>query len=384
MRTLILPISSLFILLALLGCGNKKGSGSSSISGTIEGAEGSTIYFQKMDGREFKFIDSARIEKDGSFRMSNPAGKKDLYFFGFNRSKRMVLITDSTQNIELVVDSSELGRSIDRVEGSKDTRLLYEYYADLFPLKERMDSLQRELRRGGRSQELKQAVQGTQKEVEEMTRSFVKENSNSPAIIPALSSISAKENIDLLRSSYENLKESMGHSPYLSHLGRKVKQVQARKQQANRRQKAQKERNKLLQKGKEAPDISLKTPKGNVKPLSDLEGNVVLIDFWASWCKPCIKTVPKLRKLYDEYSGEGFEIYGVSLDKKKKSWVNAIEKYEMDWVHVSDLKYFNSAAAQKYKIKSIPFTVLVDREGKIIARGLRGQELVQKIEEVMG
>jgi peroxiredoxin len=140
----------------------------------------------------------------------------------------------------------------------------------------------------------------------------------------------------------------------------------------------------MLKKGKDAPDIRLKTPEGNVKPLSSLEGKVVLVDFWASWCKPCIRTIPKLKKVYKKYNDQGFEIYGVSLDKKRKSWEKAIDKHGMNWVHVSDLKYFNSAAAQKYKIKSIPFTVLVDRDGKIIASGLRGQELVEKIEEVMG
>lgn len=376
-----------FILLPLLlsstSC-QDQGMEGPSISGTIEGAEGSTVRFMKMDGNKFQAVDSAEIGKDGSFSMKNPADKMDLYFFGFGRSKRMVLITDSTQSIELKLDSADLGEKVEEVKGSKDTRLLYEYFEDLGPLRKRMDSLRGQLRQGQRSPELKKAYQKTQEKIGSITRSFVKEHPNSPAIIPALSSIDAKKNIDLLKKSYKNLEEPLSHSPYLSHLGKKIKQVQARKQKSNRRKKAQKERKKLLKKGKEAPDIRLKTPEGNVKPLSDLKGQVVLIDFWASWCKPCIKTIPKLRKLYSKYADQGFEIYGVSLDKKKSSWVNAIEKHEMDWVHVSDLKYFNSAAAQKYKVNSIPFTVLVDQEGKIIASGLRGPELVQKIEEVMG
>ncbi len=379
-KLIILP----FLFQLLTACGGGNGDDAPGISGTINGAEGSMVYFQKMQGKSFKKVDSAQLGKDGSFSMKNPAGKKDLYFLGLDRTSRMVVITDSSEHLHIKVDSADLGKRVKKVEGSKDTRLLYEYYADLQPLRERMDSLQQLFRSGQRTQEVKKAMKDARKEVERMTREFVNAHPNSPAIIPALSSINAKKNVDLLKKSYKNLKKSLDHSPFLAHLGQKVKQVQAKERQQKQRKKMRKERQKLLKKGKEAPDLALKTPKGNVKPLSELEGKVVLIDFWASWCKPCIKELPKLKEVYKKYNDKGFEIYGVSLDKKKKSWTRAIEKYNMDWVHVSDLKFWNSAAAQKYKVKSIPFTVLVDRDGKIIASGLRAHELEKKLKEVMG
>ncbi len=384
MRAIIHILSPLFLILSACG-GSQNSVEGPSISGTIEGTEGGTVYFQKRSGKGFVALDSSKLKSDGSFAMSNPAGSLDFYFLSLNGNKRMVLITDSTSSIKLTVDSARLGESVRSIEGSEHTELLYRYFSDLRPLKERMDSLRGRIRGGDRSKELQKEVRSTQKEIRDMTVAFVKDHPNSPAIIPALSSVNPRKHIDLMKSSYKNLKNGpLEGSAFLANLAKKIQQVQAKERQREQKKKQAKARKKLLKKGKDAPDISLKTPKGNVKSLSSLEGQVVLIDFWASWCKPCLKTIPKLKKLYKKYNDQGFEIYGVSLDKKKKDWVKAIEKYDMNWVHVSDLKYFNSAAAQKYNIRAIPFTVLVDKNGKIIASGLRGQELVKKIEEVMG
>ena len=386
MRAIFYLLSPILLLTSACGAGGQ-GSGTEgpSINGTIQGAGGSTVHFQKREGKGFVSLDSAKLDAEGSFSMPNPAGDLDYYFLNLDRSKRMVLITDSSSSVRLTVDSTDFGNTLEEVEGSEHTELLYQYFEDLDPLKKRMDSLKKIIRGGKRNKELQTAFQDTRKAIEDLTVEFVEKNPNSPAIIPALGSINPRSNIDLLKDSYKNLKDGpLKGSPYLAHLNNKIKQVQAKERQMKRRKQQQKERQKMLKKGKEAPDISLKTPQGKVKSLSSLEGKVVLIDFWASWCKPCIRTIPKLKKVYDRYADQGFEIYGVSLDKKRQSWTKAIDKYGMDWIHVSDLKYFNSAAAQKYKVRSIPYTVLVDREGEIIATGLRGQELVKKIEEVMG
>ncbi len=386
MRSILFILSP--VLCLLNGC-SSGGPGNEiegpSISGTVNGAGGSTIHFQKRDKKGFVSLDSVKLDAEGNFSLINPAEGMDFYFLNLDRSKRMVLITDSSKSVRLSLDSAEWGESIDKIEGSEATKELYGYFEKIAPLKERMDSIRKVVRSGTRNKEIQKAYRSTQQRLQEKTISFVEENPNSPAIIPALNNVNPKQNVDLFKRSYKNLKDGpLKNSPFLANLQKKIQQVQAKERQTQRRKKQRKERQKMLGKGKDAPDIRLKTPEGNVKPLSSLEGKVVLIDFWASWCKPCIQTIPKLKKLYSKYNDQGFEIYGVSLDKKRGSWVNAIEKHGMDWVHVSDLKYFNSAAAQKYKVKSIPFTVLVDREGKIIASGLRGRELVKKIEEVMG
>jgi thiol-disulfide isomerase/thioredoxin len=118
--------------------------------------------------------------------------------------------------------------------------------------------------------------------------------------------------------------------------------------------------------------------------LSDLRGNYVLIDFWASWCKPCRMENPNVVRMYKKYSKDNFEIYGVSLDRNRAKWLQAIEADNLTWPHVSDLKFWNSAAAQLYNVQSIPFTVLIDPEGKVIDTKLRSRALERKMEEIFG
>jgi thiol-disulfide isomerase/thioredoxin len=135
--------------------------------------------------------------------------------------------------------------------------------------------------------------------------------------------------------------------------------------------------------GQVAPDINLKAPNDQVVPLSSLRGKYVLIDFWASWCGPCRRENPNVVRLYNQYKDKGFEIYGVSLDRERGPWLQAIKADNLTWTHVSDLKYFNSAAALDYLVQAIPYTVLLDKEGKIIAKGLRGQALEVKLAELL-
>ena len=140
---------------------------------------------------------------------------------------------------------------------------------------------------------------------------------------------------------------------------------------------------KKLALGYPAPEITLQDTAGNLFSLSSLRGKVVLIDFWASWCRPCRVESPNMVKLYQNYKQYGFDILGVSLDQSKGNWISAIEKDELTWNHVSDLKGWQSAAGAAYGVRSIPFTVLVDKKGNIIAKGLRGQVLEEKIREVL-
>lgn len=141
---------------------------------------------------------------------------------------------------------------------------------------------------------------------------------------------------------------------------------------------------KKLAIGQPAPEISLPDPEGNVVPLSSMKGQYVLVDFWAKWCGPCRQENPNVVAAYQKYKDKGFTVYGVSLDRSREDWLQAIKQDRLTWTHVSDLKYWQSEAAKTYNITGIPFSLLLDPNGVIIAKNLRGPALHEKLEEVLG
>jgi peroxiredoxin len=129
-------------------------------------------------------------------------------------------------------------------------------------------------------------------------------------------------------------------------------------------------------------DIVMEDPEGNIKKLSDLKGKLVLVDFWASWCRPCRQENPNVVALYNEYKVKNFDIFGVSFDNDGDKWKKAIDDDSLTWHHVSDLKGWNSAAGKLYGVRAIPHTVLVSPDGIILDKNLRGEELRKKVQEL--
>jgi len=131
-----------------------------------------------------------------------------------------------------------------------------------------------------------------------------------------------------------------------------------------------------------APEIDLPDAKGEKVALSSLRGNLVIVDFWASWCGPCIKEQPLLLKLHNAYPDK-LSIYGVSMDTKKPLWTGAIAKAKLPWTNVSDLKYWQSPAVADYMLQSVPLNFVIDKNGIILAKNIHGQALENKIKELL-
>ncbi|MCW3161474.1 TlpA family protein disulfide reductase [Chryseobacterium oryctis] len=139
-----------------------------------------------------------------------------------------------------------------------------------------------------------------------------------------------------------------------------------------------------LEIGSKVPEISANTIQNESFVLSEVKKEVVLLDFWASWCAPCVLEQPELKEIYQKYSQEvqegKFDIIGISLDKSKENWEKAVNKAQINWTQVSDLKFWKSPIAKAYFIQELPFNLIIDKEGKVIAKNLHGKDLEKFLE----
>ncbi|PKP23051.1 MAG: alkyl hydroperoxide reductase, partial [Bacteroidetes bacterium HGW-Bacteroidetes-21] len=181
-----------------------------------------------------------------------------------------------------------------------------------------------------------------------------------------LGSISYSMEADELETMLNNLDTSIASLPQMISLQERVSVLKA------------------VAIGQKAPDFTMNDVDGNPVSLSSITGSkLLLVDFWAAWCGPCRKENPHIVKVYNEFHKKGFDILGVSLDQKKEDWVKAIEDDKLTWTHVSDLQYWSNAAARAYAVSSIPASFLLDETGTIIAKNLRGDDLYNKVKEVL-
>lgn len=363
----------LILAIALVACQNEKQS-TPGISGELKNANGETIVLNQIKNNATVILDSARIDASGAFSFQGATGPFDFYTLVLN-NQQVVLLTDSTENLKVTGDAEDLLKTYD-VSGSEHSKVLRDYYAGAAAYRSEMDSIQQSFQSVARSNdnERKQALIDAFEKVREDYSAyqveFLNANYTSPACISILGEMKPEEHLDIFKKVQGGIADTFSDHLYFSMLSNQIAEAEKRQAAAEK-----------LQAGKMAPEIELPNPEGEVIPLSSLRGKVVLIDFWASWCKPCRRENPNVVKMYNAHKDEGFEIYGVSLDRNKEKWVQAIAQDGLTWPQVSDLKFWNSAAAKLYNVSSIPHTVLIDREGKIIATGLRGNALEEKVKE---
>jgi thiol-disulfide isomerase/thioredoxin len=374
-----------FLLLStgilLTACKQKK-YGGFTVTGTIKNAVTSKLFLQELPfGAELPIIlDSGRLEKDGKFSLKGVAREEGLYRLVLENGPDVLLVNDNDY-IEVALDANQYrAYKITGSAASESLHTLFESYRNqdsvLYALFQKIDTLQKQPGTDSVLNLVKADRDVQIKNMNTSVRSFIKGSKSPAARYYALGMASRTMNPDelkvLVNESAELFKEHTG----LSKIKAMVNATTAAPQQA-----PEPKGYALL--NQQAPEISL--PDVNDQPfsLSSLKGKYVLVDFWASWCGPCRGENPTVVAAFNKYKNKNFTILGVSLDSDKEAWLKAIKDDRLNWKQVSDLKQWQSTMPSLYQFDAIPFNVLIDPQGKIIATGLRGAELEQKLAAVL-
>lgn len=353
------------------------------IKGNLSNSKGEAIYLEKLAQTGVTPIDSATIDEKGEFVMNHASPSIGFYRLRINTSNFCMLVLDSAQKVMITGDARDLGNTF-KSEGSPDTKLFAEYNALAQGQKMRTDSLENifrtamvtlkldSIRADSLSIELQKPYEVMVSKYSEIVAKKIKENTSSFASIMAIQQLRPEEYLDIYRALDKGLTTKYPDNKDIKSFHGMVQQTEMMVS-----------RTEAIKIGNEAPELILPMPNDKDLALTSLRGKVVLVDFWASWCAPCRKELPNVKRAYEKYKNKGSEILGVSLDKDRDAWIEAISKEGLTWPQVSDLKFWQSEAVQVYAIQSIPYTVLIDKEGKIIATDLRGADLDKKLSEAL-
>lgn len=294
------------------------------------------VYLDEIMGKNVAILDTSDVSPEGSFRLSYDKKIEKLGRVRVGRAN-VILLLDG-KPVDLTLDAESPMNY--QIKGSPDNMSLYSLIKT------------------------------------------IQENKVNPEYLTNFTDTVKNPLVGYLAIHYMNMEESLPQ--YEKFAARLQKEMPSSNLTAEFAQRVQETKKTMtVTTGSEAPDIKLNSPAGKSIALSDLRGKVVLVDFWASWCMPCRRENPNVVKMYEKYKSKGFEVFSVSLDRAKEPWVKAIETDKLTWPnHVSDLQGWGSGAAGAWGVRSIPATFLLDKEGKIIGRNLRGDALEKKLEEL--
>jgi thiol-disulfide isomerase/thioredoxin len=377
----------LFALLTFAGCKNN----AVQISGTIVNpVSGEYIFLDELKSNELLTVDSVKVSEKGTFSFRKEIKQPAFYLLKTSDNNFLTMLISPGEKLSLEVYHDSLNYPIS-LSGSIGTESMAEYNRTLKKTIDKLTGLNNIYKQNIDNPKLPAVMESLDSlaniylnEINSYTKNYIDENIKSLVSLVALYQQVAPS-VYVLNPS-KDLKYFVKVDSSLTLLYPQYEPVTSLHEQVN----------KLLESvsgtaevspasglGVEVPEISLPTPVGDTIKLSSTRGSVVLLDFWASWCAPCRLENPNLVKAYNLYNKKGFTIFQVSLDKTKEAWIKGIQDDNLGkWIHVSDVQYWNSVVVPLYKIESIPTNYLLDKEGRIIAQNLRGDQLQLKLDEL--
>ena len=380
-------------LVLTLSCQPKK-KGSFTVSGTFKNAdklaavEGpiSKVYLLEVaNGKDQPVIlDSAKIPvSNGSFSLSANTKTQEIFELAFGNNAILVPIINDAEEIKVTVD---LGKKDDfyEVSGSEASNQLKDlvniFGKKNFEVERTMADLDSVKRASAADTVVLAATNQKNAAIQDLNtylKQFINTNTNATICALALSWSSRTFSQTDFEHTLGDLVKKYPDNAVLQGLKQNYDQQVAQMANAQNQPTA----NSWID--KPAPELSLPDANGRMISLASFKGKYLLVDFWASWCGPCRLENPNVVKAHDEFKGKNFAILGVSLDREKDPWLQAIREDKLDWTHVSDLKYWNSKAVEVFKFDGIPYNILIDPQGKVVAESLRGDQLENKLKEVL-
>ncbi|MGA2823021.1 MAG: AhpC/TSA family protein [Bacteroidales bacterium] len=352
----------------LLSCTGKKGN-QFKITGIVKGAETSMVYLQKMDSTGWVTMDSAAV-KNNEFEFKGKVDSPDRWNLTIKGKNMMFPFFLENSDIRLVVHADSAGL-ID-VKGSANQDLFKKYIKSndsiqklintMDPMYAKADSL----KDTATIKKLDDQFRAYDKGMKKLIVDIAKNHPASPAGPWLIMRNSYQFELPELDSLLHGFDSTLCHSFFYKAVAKRVAIL------------------KRVQIGQPAVDFTMNDTTGKPVALSSLKGKILLVDFWASWCHPCRLENPNVVKAYAGFHKKGFDVLGVSFDRKKDNWKKAIKDDKLIWNHVSDLQNWGNAAGKLYGISSIPANVLLDKDQKIIGRNLRGDALIAKLTELLG